>query len=149
MTRSLSVLLIAGGLAAALGIAGLAGAWIWPMYRDMARRSQGAKVYFAAEDVRKEIGYRVAEKKALAGVGKGLSIPAGGSVTSATVSDDGVIVVNGAVDGYPVALAFKPYLRGGEVEWRCRALKRAEGLFIPKDGYLPRGCANAASLDSF
>jgi len=103
----------------------------------------------AAEDARREIRYRVEAKKPLAGIGKGLSIQPGGELVSASVSDDGVIVLNGSVDGYPIVIALKPYLKGSELGWHCRGLKVVEGWFIPDGGYFPRGCPPAASLDSF
>lgn len=140
---------IVTSLAVIAGLIALAAAWAYPKYRDMARRSLVGRILWAAEDVRKEIGYRVDEKKTLAGVGKGLSIKPDGNLTSATVSDDGVIVLSGTVDGYPVVIALKPYLKGSELGWRCGALKAIEGWFMPDDGYLPRGCPRAASLDSF
>jgi len=149
MTRSLWVLLIASGVVVSIGLMALAIAWAKPMYRDMARRSQVVGVILSAEDVRKEIGYRVEEKKTLKGAGKGLAIRPAGPLTSASVSDDGVIVMNGTVDGYPIVVALKPRLQNGTLEWRCRGLKVVEGWFMPEGGYFPQGCPRAASLDAF
>lgn len=131
-------------VAAATLVAGIA--WFAPLYRDMARRSQVSNVILAASPAREEITARAARTKSLAGAGRGLAIVAAGSVTGGSVSDDGVIVVHGTVDGHPIELALKPRLSGDRVEWRCGALKVVEGWFVPTDGYFPRACPRVASL---
>ena len=68
------------------------------------------------------------------------------SVTGGEVSSDGVIIVRGLVDGYPVEIGLKPRLDAGKVEWRCGVLKRIEGWFVPENGYAPKSCPPVASL---
>jgi hypothetical protein len=136
------VLLVAGSV--------LAYQWFLPMYRAHARRSQVGYIILAATDARKEIVYRVEERKSLAGVGLGLVIKPDKFVTGGEVSPDGIIVIRGTVDGYPVEVALKPSLnkKGELIGYRCGALKVVEGWFVPKDGYFPRTCPKVASLDS-
>jgi hypothetical protein len=149
MDRRVVPLLTGSGVVVAAALVYLAYLAITPLYRDMARRHQATGIIVATDDVTREIRYRVEQKKTLAGSGKGLAIAAGGPVTSATVSDDGVIVLNGRIDSYPVVVALKPSLRNGEIEWRCRQLKWVDGWFEPESGYFSKGCARAASLESF
>jgi type II secretory pathway pseudopilin PulG len=149
MDRGLKVLLIASGVIVVTGAVAVASAWVWPKYRDHARRSQVANIMLAASTLRQEVTERSQQAKTLTGVGKGMSFKPSSPVTGATVSDDGVIVVNGTVDGHAVTVALKPSLAGGEVRWNCRHLKSVEGWFAPEGGYFPRSCPKAASLDSF
>jgi hypothetical protein len=135
-------------IVAALGA--LAFTWLWPAYLDMPRRRQVAEVILGAAAARKEIDYRVRETKTLAGAGRGLGIVPQGAVTGGEVSADGVIIVRGTVDGYPIEVGMKPTLKpDGEVEWRCRGLKVMEGRFVPEGAYLPQPCPKASAQNPF
>jgi hypothetical protein len=149
MNAPFRALKIGAWIVVAVALVALFAAWSYPIIRDMARRHQVIEIIISADGVKEGIRGRVEEKKTLTGSGKGLPVPAGRSLTSATVSDDGVIVMNGRVDGYPVSVALKPFLNAGKVEWRCRGLKVVEGWFVPDNGYFPQACPRAASLESF
>ena len=106
-----------------VAIIGILAAIALPAYQDYTIRAKVSELVLAASSVRTSVTEKAQTDNALTSSGAGLTVTTFGKITGGSVSDGGVIVLNGdstaASVGTAVTLTLTPSLAGNTVVWSC------------------------------
>ena len=106
-----------------VAIIGILAAIALPAYQDYTIRAKVSELVLAASSFRTSVTEKAQTDNALTSAGAGLTVTLFGKITGGSVSDGGVIVLNGdgtaASVGTAVTLTLTPSLAGNTVVWSC------------------------------
>jgi len=106
-----------------VAIIGILAAIALPAYQDYTIRAKVSELVLAASSFRTSVTEKAQTDNALTSSGAGLTVTNFGKITGGSVSDGGVIVLNGdstaASVGTAVTLTLTPSLAGNTVVWSC------------------------------
>jgi len=106
-----------------VAIIGILAAIALPAYQDYTIRAKVSELVLAASSFRTSVTEKAQTDNALTSSGAGLTVTTFGKITGGSVSDGGVIVLNGdstaASVGTAVTLTLTPSLAGNTVVWSC------------------------------
>ena len=106
-----------------VAIIGILAAIALPAYQDYTIRAKVSELVLTASSFRTSVTEKAQTDNALTSSGAGLTVTNFGKITGGSVSDGGVIVLNGdstaASVGTAVTLTLTPSLAGNTVVWSC------------------------------
>jgi type IV pilus assembly protein PilA len=106
-----------------VAIIGILAAIALPAYQDYTIRAKVSELVLAASSFRTSVTEKAQTDNALTSSGAGLTVTTFGKITGGSVSDGGVIVLNGTSAatsvGTAVTITLTPSLAGNTVVWSC------------------------------
>ena len=106
-----------------VAIIGILAAVALPAYQDYTIRAKVSELILQASGFRTSISEKAQVDGALTSAGVGLTVNVVGKVTGGSVSDAGIVVINGtntaASVGAAVTLTMTPTLVSGTLTWSC------------------------------
>jgi type IV pilus assembly protein PilA len=120
-----------------VAIIGILAAVALPAYQDYTIRAKVSELVLAAGGFKTSIAEKAASDGALTSAGFGITVVAGGKITSGNVTDGGVITIggdaSGASVGTVVTIVLTPQLTVGKVLWSCGAGAAAQYKYVPAE----------------
>jgi type IV pilus assembly protein PilA len=122
-----------------VAIIGILAAVALPAYQDYTIRAKVSELVLAASGAKTTISENAAQNGDLSGSNAGATIPVVGKVTSATISNVGVIEVGGSAlstsVGTVVSIVLTPTLdaASGKVTWACTTPTAAHQRYVPAE----------------
>ena len=107
-----------------VAIIGILAAVALPAYQDYTIRAKVSEIVLQATGFKATVAEKAASDGTMASSGLGLTVSSGGRVSGGSVTDAGVINVNGssASIGTNVTVSLTPSLgAGGRIAWLCQA----------------------------
>ena len=104
-----------------VAIIGILAAVALPAYQDYTIRAKVSELILAASGYRTSVTEKAQIDAATASAGSGLTVATAGKVSAGTVTDAGVITIDGSSSqiGTSVSLTLTPSMSGGTVVWSC------------------------------
>ncbi|HEY5636809.1 MAG TPA: pilin [Burkholderiales bacterium] len=104
-----------------VAIIGILAAVALPAYQDYTIRAKVSELILAASGYRTSVTEKAQIDAMTASAGIGLTVATAGKVSAGTVTDAGVITIDGnsAQIGTSVSLTLTPSMSGGTVVWSC------------------------------
>ena len=106
-----------------VAIIGILAAVALPAYQDYTIRAKVSELILQASGFRTSISEKAQVDGTLASAGTGLTVNVVGKVTGGSVSNAGLVVINGtntaASVGAAVTLTMTPTMAGGTLTWSC------------------------------
>ena len=106
-----------------VAIIGILAAIALPAYQDYTIRAKVSELVLTASSFRTSVTEKAQTDNALTSSGAGLTVTTFGKITGGSVSDGGVIVLNGTSAatsvGTAVTITLTPSLAGNTVVWSC------------------------------
>ena len=104
-----------------VAIIGILAAVALPAYQDYTIRAKVSELILAASGYRTSVTEKAQIDAATASAGIGLTVATAGKVSAGTVTDAGVITIDGSSSqiGTSVSLTLTPSMSGGTVVWSC------------------------------
>lgn len=104
-----------------VAIIGILAAVALPAYQDYTIRAKVSELILAASGYRTSVTEKAQIDASTASAGIGLTVATAGKVSAGTVTDAGVIRIDGnsAQIGTSVSLTLTPSMSGGTVVWSC------------------------------
>jgi type IV pilus assembly protein PilA len=121
-----------------VAIIGILAAVALPAYQDYTIRAKVSELVLAASGFKTTIAEKAQADASLAAAGVGLTVTAVGKVVSGSVTDGGVITINGTNAstsvGTTVAITLTPSLgAGGVLVWACTAGASGQWKYVPAE----------------
>ena len=122
-----------------VAIIGVLAAIALPAYHDYTIRSRVSELVVAVHSYKSSIAEKAFNDLTLASAGKGLTVSATGKVTGGSISDDGIIQIQGSAltVGTAVTIVLTPSLSGGMMLWSC-----STGGNVSTFKFVPAECRN-------
>jgi len=104
-----------------VAIIGILAAIALPAYQDYTIRGRVSELMLGVLNAKTSVSEKAFNDTTLASAGVGLTIVPGGKITSGSVTDAGLIVVNGTATsvGTAVTIVLSPIITGGRIQWEC------------------------------
>jgi len=104
-----------------VAIIGILAAIAFPAYQDYTIRSRVSELVAAVHSYKSSVAEKGFNDMTISSAGKGMTITATGKVSGGTISDDGIVQIEGnaATVGIAVTIVLTPTLTGGAMLWAC------------------------------
>jgi type IV pilus assembly protein PilA len=119
-----------------VAIIGILAAVALPAYQDYTIRAKVSELVLAASGFKTSVAEKAQTDASLTSAGVGLTVCTSGKVTSGSVSDAGIIVIQGtqASVGTAVSVTLRPTIQtDGKLTWSCTATDTAIFKFMPAE----------------
>jgi type IV pilus assembly protein PilA len=121
-----------------VAIIGILAAVALPAYQDYTIRAKVSELVLAASGFKTSIAEKAQTDTVLASAGAGITVTVTGKITGGSVTDAGIINVQGSgigtSVGTAVSITLAPTLAlGGVVTWSCRAGAAAQFRYVPAE----------------
>lgn len=104
-----------------VAIIGILAAVALPAYKDYTIRAKVSELVMDLTSWKTQVSDRAFAENTLTGSGIGMTVTPSGKISGGSVSDDGIIKVQGsdATIGTAVTLVLTPQITGGRLLWAC------------------------------
>jgi len=120
-----------------VAIIGILAAVALPAYQDYTIRARVSELVLAAAGFKTTIAEKATTDAGLTSAGIGLTVTSAGRISGGSVTDGGVITINGssASVGTTVNIVLTPSMGGGRVAWECStgAGNSAQWKYVPAE----------------
>jgi type IV pilus assembly protein PilA len=118
-----------------VAIIGILAAVALPAYQDYTIRAKVSELVLAASGFKTTIAEKANNDNTLASAGLGLTVTASGKVSGGSVTDAGIIVVNGDATavGTVVSITLTPSMNAGKLIWTCSAGAATQFKYVPAE----------------